>query len=251
MQTETSRTLQSELAARFLRIRAATENLAKGLSAEDCAIQSMPDASPVKWHLAHTTWFFETFVLAPNLRAYRPFDPAYRVLFNSYYNAVGEKHPRPERGMLSRPGLDEVRSYRRHVDQAMHRLLGETPRLPGTGGVDRAGRPPRATAPGIDPHRPEAPSVAQSAPAGVPETLAAHADPRARARLDRLSRADCRKSGTQAADSASTTRRRAIASGWSRSASPRIRSRTATSSSSSTTAATAGPSCGSRPGGIS
>jgi ergothioneine biosynthesis protein EgtB len=130
MQAETSRKPQSELAAHFLRIRAATENLARGLSAEDCAIQSMPDASPVKWHLAHTTWFFETFVLAPNLRGYRPFDPAYRVLFNSYYNAVGEKHPRPERGMLSRPGRDEILSYRRQVDQAMHRLLGETPVSP-------------------------------------------------------------------------------------------------------------------------
>lgn len=118
---------QDNLAALFHRVRAATEKLAHGLSAEDCAIQSMPDASPVKWHLAHTTWFFETFVLAPNLRGYRPFDPAYRVLFNSYYNAVGDKHPRPERGMLSRPGLDEVLAYRRHVDQAMHRLLADTP----------------------------------------------------------------------------------------------------------------------------
>ena len=102
--------LQGDLAALFSRVRAATEALVRDLSAEDCAIQSMPDASPVKWHLAHTTWFFETFVLAPNLRGYRPFEPAYRVLFNSYYNSVGEKHPRPERGMLSRPGLDEVLS---------------------------------------------------------------------------------------------------------------------------------------------
>jgi ergothioneine biosynthesis protein EgtB len=78
----------------------------------------MPDASPVKWHLAHTTWFFETFILEKRPR-YRAFDPAYRVLFNSYYNAVGEKHPRPERGMLSRPTLEEVLAYRRHVDAAM------------------------------------------------------------------------------------------------------------------------------------
>src|SRR5512134_1958498 len=114
----------------FLSVRQTTRDLAAPLSAEDCAIQSMPDASPVKWHLAHTTWFFETFVLAPNLRGYRPFDPAYRVLFNSYYNAVGEKHPRPERGMLSRPGLDEVLAYRRHVDRAMHRLLAGAPVSP-------------------------------------------------------------------------------------------------------------------------
>jgi ergothioneine biosynthesis protein EgtB len=114
-------------AARYPGVRAATERLAAGLSAEDCAIQSMPDASPVKWHLAHTTWFFETFVLEPNLRGYRRFDPAFRVLFNSYYNAVGEKHPRPERGMLSRPALAAVLAYRRHVDGAMHELLSGPP----------------------------------------------------------------------------------------------------------------------------
>ncbi len=89
----------------------------------------MPDASPVKWHLAHTTWFFETFVLAPHANGYRLFRPAYRVLFNSYYNSLGDKHPRPERGMLSRPALDEVIEYRDHVDRAMQALLsGE--RLP-------------------------------------------------------------------------------------------------------------------------
>jgi ergothioneine biosynthesis protein EgtB len=82
----------------------------------------MPGASPVKWHLAHTTWFFETFVLAHH-PGYRAFDAAYRVLFNSYYNAVGDKHPRPERGMLSRPSLEEVLAYRRHVDGAMLELL--------------------------------------------------------------------------------------------------------------------------------
>ena len=104
--------------ARYLAIRNATRSLSAPLSAEDCALQSMPDASPVKWHLAHTTWFFETFILEGR-RGYRPFDPAFRVLFNSYYNAVGERHPRPERGLLSRPGLDEVLAYRRHVDEAM------------------------------------------------------------------------------------------------------------------------------------
>jgi ergothioneine biosynthesis protein EgtB len=103
----------------YLAVRDLTLALAAPLSAEDCAIQSMPDASPVKWHLGHTTWFFETFVLRPHLSGYREFDVAYRVLFNSYYNAVGEKHPRPERGMLSRPSLDEVLAYRRHVDDAM------------------------------------------------------------------------------------------------------------------------------------
>jgi ergothioneine biosynthesis protein EgtB len=110
---------------RYLSVRQATRVLAAPLSPEDCAIQSMPDASPVKWHLAHTTWFFETFVLAPHRAGYRTFDPSYRVLFNSYYHTVGERHPRPERGMLSRPGLDEVLAYRDHVDEAMLRFLAE------------------------------------------------------------------------------------------------------------------------------
>ena len=108
--------LQTALAAQFMRTRAQTERLAQPLSAEDCALQSMPDASPVKWHLAHTTWFFETFVLEQAIPGYQPFAPQFRVLFNSYYVAVGARHPRPERGMLSRPSLDEVRAYRRHVD---------------------------------------------------------------------------------------------------------------------------------------
>src|SRR5688572_8529781 len=100
-------------------VRETTLRLIAPLSPEDAAIQSMPDASPAKWHLAHTTWFFETFVLAPHVAGYRAFDPAYGYLFNSYYNAIGERHPRPERGMLSRPSLDEVRAYRAHVDAAI------------------------------------------------------------------------------------------------------------------------------------
>ena len=111
------------LASRYAATRAATDALAAPLSDEDCAIQSMPDASPVKWHLAHTSWFFETFLLEPNLAAYRAYDAAFRVLFNSYYNSVGDKHPRPQRGLLSRPSLAEVREYRRHVDRAMGELL--------------------------------------------------------------------------------------------------------------------------------
>jgi ergothioneine biosynthesis protein EgtB len=115
---------------RFLDIRAATVALALPLSPEDAAAQSMPDASPVKWHLAHTTWFFETFVLERALAgAFRPFNPVYRVLFNSYYNAVGARHPRPERGLLTRPGLNEVHAYRRHVDAQMAALLHDGARL--------------------------------------------------------------------------------------------------------------------------
>jgi ergothioneine biosynthesis protein EgtB len=111
------------LAHRYESIRADTMALAAPLSAEDCALQSMPDASPVKWHLAHTTWFFETFILEAHEAGFHPFDPAFRVLFNSYYNAVGPKHPRPERGLLSRPSLDEVRAYRAQVDARMQPLL--------------------------------------------------------------------------------------------------------------------------------
>jgi len=113
----------ASLAASYAAVRQQTELLAAPLSPEDCALQSMPDASPVKWHLAHVSWFFETFVLAPHVAGYRPFDPAFRVLFNSYYNGVGDRHPRPERGLLSRPDLMTVLAYRRHVDAAMQRLL--------------------------------------------------------------------------------------------------------------------------------
>src|SRR5258707_4331071 len=107
----------------YLRLRQHPQALVARLNHEDMAIQSMPDASPVKWHLAHTAWFFETFLLTPHLRDYRPLEPAYRMLFNSYYNAVGEKHPRPERGMLSRPGVGEILVYRDHVDAAMLAML--------------------------------------------------------------------------------------------------------------------------------
>jgi len=117
----------SSLAARFAAVRRQTDALAAPLSPEDCALQSMPDASPVKWHLAHTTWFFETFVLERFAPGFVPFDPAFRVLFNSYYNGVGDKHPRPERGLLSRPDLSTVRAYRAHVEAALASLLRDPP----------------------------------------------------------------------------------------------------------------------------
>jgi ergothioneine biosynthesis protein EgtB len=116
-------TTRNVLLATFEHVRAQTEALALPLSPEDCALQSMPDASPVKWHLAHTTWFFETFVLAPHLSGYAAYDPAFRVLFNSYYETVGDKHPRPERGLISRPDLATVHDFRSHVDHAMRDLL--------------------------------------------------------------------------------------------------------------------------------
>lgn len=112
-----------DLGARFRAIRARTNALAAPLSPEDCQIQSMPDASPTKWHLAHTSWFFETFILKPLLPGYNEFDPAYAVLFNSYYVGVGARHPRPQRGLLSRPGLAEIMAYRTHVDAAIETYL--------------------------------------------------------------------------------------------------------------------------------
>jgi ergothioneine biosynthesis protein EgtB len=109
--------------ARYLDVRGTTRDLARPLGPEDQTVQSMPDASPTKWHLAHTTWFFETFLLIPFAPDYRPFDPRYGYLFNSYYEAVGPRHPRPQRGMLTRPTVKDVGRYRDHVDAAMTRLI--------------------------------------------------------------------------------------------------------------------------------
>ena len=113
--------------ARFAAVRRASEALAANLSPEDQAIQSMPDASPTKWHLAHTTWFFETFVLGRFDPGYRVFDPAFAYLFNSYYEAAGPRHPRPERGLLSRPTVDVVAAYREHVGVAVERFAARAP----------------------------------------------------------------------------------------------------------------------------
>jgi ergothioneine biosynthesis protein EgtB len=107
----------------YLAVRRLTDELAAPLSPEDQTVQSMPDVSPTKWHRAHVTWFFETFVLSPNVAGYRPFHPAFAYLFNSYYEAVGDRHPRAERGLITRPTADEVGEYRAHVDAAMADLL--------------------------------------------------------------------------------------------------------------------------------
>jgi ergothioneine biosynthesis protein EgtB len=114
------------LAEQYRAVRSLTTALAAPLSEEDSVVQSMPDASPTKWHLAHTTWFFENFVLSRAEPGYRPFHPQYAFLFNSYYDAVGSRHPRPERGLLTRPRLAEVRQYREHVDEAMLELLARS-----------------------------------------------------------------------------------------------------------------------------
>ncbi|MHC8380839.1 ergothioneine biosynthesis protein EgtB [Pseudomonas sp. LB3P14] len=113
----------SALLKRYQTIRNRTESLIAPLSPEDMVVQSMPDASPAKWHMAHTTWFFETFLLAENVVDYQPFDPAFGYLFNSYYEAIGPRHPRPQRGLMTRPTVDEVLNYRKHVDEHMHALL--------------------------------------------------------------------------------------------------------------------------------
>jgi ergothioneine biosynthesis protein EgtB len=118
--------VQAGLLERYITIRQFTQNLVNPLTPEDCTTQSMPDASPTKWHLAHTSWFFETLVLAPNISDYKCFDPAFSVLFNSYYNSLGKQHPRPRRGLLSRPSLERVLQYRQRVDRHMIDLLSES-----------------------------------------------------------------------------------------------------------------------------
>lgn len=110
---------QDDLIARYRDVRALSEALAAPLSDGDATAQSMPDASPAKWHLAHVSWFFETFILRDHAPNYRPFDPRYAHLFNSYYEAEGPRHARPQRGMLTRPSLEEVLAYRAHVDAAL------------------------------------------------------------------------------------------------------------------------------------
>ena len=119
--------LDAPLRDRLMATRKQTLDLAAPLSDADATIQPFPDASPAKWHLAHTTWFFETFVLRDHLPGYQPFDPAFAYLFNSYYEGEGDRHPRPKRGMLGRPSLDRVRDWRANVDAALDRALPNLP----------------------------------------------------------------------------------------------------------------------------
>jgi len=108
----------SDLELFYREVRHTSERLGEPLSDADSTVQSMPDASPAKWHLAHTTWFFEAMVLSPHLKGYRPFDERFTFLFNSYYETLGARLPRRRRGMITRPALEEVYAYRAHVDQA-------------------------------------------------------------------------------------------------------------------------------------
>jgi ergothioneine biosynthesis protein EgtB len=110
----------------YQNVRNFSEQICQPLAIEDYLIQSMSDVSPPKWHLAHTTWFFETFLLVPYLKGYEIFHPQFGYLFNSYYEAVGDRHPRPQRGLLSRPTVEEVYQYRHYVDRAIEELLKET-----------------------------------------------------------------------------------------------------------------------------
>ncbi|HEX4552838.1 MAG TPA: ergothioneine biosynthesis protein EgtB [Xanthobacteraceae bacterium] len=119
--------LRATSIAAFREVRAETERRAAPLSAEDQAVQSMPDASPTKWHRAHTTWFFEQFLLAPHADGYRPFDARFGFLFNSYYVAAGPRHARPKRGLITRPSNQEVAAYRAHVDAEVEKLIGDAP----------------------------------------------------------------------------------------------------------------------------
>lgn len=114
---------RADLAARYAAVRAHTLALAQPLSPEDQCVQSMPDASPTKWHLAHASWFFEAVVLKPLLPGYAVFDVHYLYLFNSYYEALGPRHPRPQRGLLTRPPLADIHAYRQHVDAAMQAFM--------------------------------------------------------------------------------------------------------------------------------
>jgi ergothioneine biosynthesis protein EgtB len=127
MAREDGNSAPSALGERLAATRKLTLGLAAPLSDADAAIQPFPDASPAKWHLAHTTWFFETFVLRDHVPGYQPFDERFAYLFNSYYEGEGARHARPKRGMISRPSLDDVRAYRGHVDEALERALPSLP----------------------------------------------------------------------------------------------------------------------------
>jgi ergothioneine biosynthesis protein EgtB len=122
-QPEQRATRGERLAAAYRQVRQETERRAAPLSPEDQLVQSMPDASPIKWHRAHPTWFFEQFLLVPHVKGYRPFHPDFAFLFNSYYVTAGPRHARTHRGVVTRPSVDEVDAYRAHVDAAMEKAL--------------------------------------------------------------------------------------------------------------------------------
>jgi ergothioneine biosynthesis protein EgtB len=127
MATQARPETSDSLARRFEAVRRLSLDIAAPLSDADASLQPMPDASPAKWHLAHTTWFFETFLLRDHVPDYRPYDESWAYLFNSYYEGEGERHPRPQRGLIARPSLDEVRAWRAAVDAALLDAIGDLP----------------------------------------------------------------------------------------------------------------------------
>ena len=138
MSSLASPAVATSLAQQFCNVRRQSELLCAPLTAEDMMVQSCAEASPAKWHLAHTTWFFETFLLMPSLPGYRPFHPEFGYLFNSYYEGVGARHPRPDRGLVSRPGVETITEYRCAVDEAMAALL-ESHSFPSVAGLVELG----------------------------------------------------------------------------------------------------------------
>src|SRR6195952_1918711 len=115
------------LLEKYIAVRKHTEEICKPLKTEDYVVQPIADVSPPKWHIGHTTWFFETFVLKPNMEQYEEFDPQYNYVFNSYYETVGARVIRTDRGNLSRPSVEDVYEFRRHVDDAMNEFLCAEP----------------------------------------------------------------------------------------------------------------------------
>ena len=164
-----SATLAGRLTEAYLAVRNETERRAAPLSPEDQLVQSMPDASPTKWHRAHTTWFFEQFLLGEHCPGYTPYHPDYAFLFNSYYVSAGPRHARHQRGHLTRPGAEEVTAYRRHVDAAVVKFFHDSRREDaGRPGAAAGGRlQPRAAASGIDADRHPARLCAEPDPAGL------------------------------------------------------------------------------------
>ena len=170
--------------------RASCQPAAKRRHDADATIQPFPDASPAKWHLAHTTWFFETFVLRDHVGGYHPFDERYAFLFNSYYKAEGPRHARARRGMLSRPSLDEVRAFRAHVDEALERAL---PSLPDRCAQDdRARNQSRAATSRAVPHRHPRDAQRESARARLRRAPAASLLRRGASVMAPRPRRDCR-----------------------------------------------------------
>ena len=167
-------------------------------------MQTMPDVSPTKWHMAHVTWFFETFVLKPHAASYRPFHPAFEYLYNSYYNGVGEQYPRPRRGLMTRPTLDEIRDYRAHVDRHVLELL-EQDRESRLTSLVELGSAARTATPGaaVDGH--QARPVVQPAPAGVSRDARGLAHGRYRRGTGSITPVGWSRSATTVRASASTT----------------------------------------------